>query len=229
MDVLSVKVFPKQLLLKELPAEFDVLCTHPMFGPESGKGSWQNLAFVFDRVRVGAERRRQERLEAFLDFWRAEGCRMVEMTCEEHDRQAASTQFITHTVGRVLGSMNIQATQINTKGFESLLTLRDNTANDSFDLYYGLFMYNPNATEELERLERAFDAVKKALFHRWVCRAAGSPAVCVERVLAGSSKLSSSLPSQAARLGAEPALLRGGREHGGSATRALNAAPRGVG
>lgn len=24
---------------------------------------------------------------------------MVEMSCEEHDRQAASTQFVTHTVG----------------------------------------------------------------------------------------------------------------------------------
>jgi hypothetical protein len=34
---------------------------------------------------------------------------MVEMTCEEHDRLAASSQFITHTVGRVLGSMGAYA------------------------------------------------------------------------------------------------------------------------
>ena len=40
---------------------------------------------------------------------------MVEMSCEEHDRQAASTQFITHTVGRVLGAMDVQSTDINTK------------------------------------------------------------------------------------------------------------------
>lgn len=32
---------------------------------------------------------------------------MVEMGCEEHDRQAASTQFITHTVGRMLGEMKV--------------------------------------------------------------------------------------------------------------------------
>lgn len=31
---------------------------------------------------------------------------------------------------------------IDTKGFQSLLALVDNTANDSFELYYGLFMYN---------------------------------------------------------------------------------------
>ncbi len=43
---------------------------------------------------------------------------MVEMTCEEHDRQAASTQFVTHTVGRMLGAMELKSTDINTKGFE---------------------------------------------------------------------------------------------------------------
>ena len=34
---------------------------------------------------------------------------MVEMTCEEHDQLAASTQFITHTVGRMLGAMQVRA------------------------------------------------------------------------------------------------------------------------
>ena len=36
VDVLSVKEFPKSLLLRELPPECDILCTHPMFGPDSG-------------------------------------------------------------------------------------------------------------------------------------------------------------------------------------------------
>lgn len=68
---------------------------------------------------------------------------MVEMSCEEHDRHAASTQFITHTVGRVLGNMNPSSTPIDTRGYQSLLALVDNTTHDSFELYYGLFMYNP--------------------------------------------------------------------------------------
>lgn len=67
---------------------------------------------------------------------------MVEMSCEVHDQQAANTQFITHTVGRVLNEMNVSSTAINTRGYESLLNLVENTAHDSFDLYYGLFMYN---------------------------------------------------------------------------------------
>ncbi|KAI5081872.1 hypothetical protein GOP47_0001615 [Adiantum capillus-veneris] len=163
VDVLSVKEFPKNLLLQVLPTEFDVLCTHPMFGPQSGRGSWRNLPFVYDRVRIG-KGTRDQRCEKFLDIFCSEGCRMVEMSCEEHDRHAASSQFITHTVGRVLCKLGLNSTPINTKGYETLLDLVENTGGDSFDLYYGLFMYNINATEELDRLELAFDSVKKQLF-----------------------------------------------------------------
>ena len=105
---------------------------------------------------------------------------MVEMSCREHDTQAASTQFLTHTVGRMLGemkargrrsegtivdekgrihagqrnlpqrarhsfapSLQIEQPPIDTRGFQALVNLMHNTTNDSFDLYYGLFLYNP--------------------------------------------------------------------------------------
>ena len=64
----------------------------------------------------------------------------------------------------MLGDMNLESSQINTKGYESLLNLIDNTCNDSFELYYGLFMYNQNSTETLEAMERSFDRTKKRLF-----------------------------------------------------------------
>jgi arogenate dehydrogenase (NADP+), plant len=188
VDVLSVKVFPKQLLLGELPETMDILCTHPMFGPDSGKGSWAGLNFQYEQVRVSPGKERATRVDRFLEvrlpraamdtsirteltplhapacartllqlvrlnrkvayishtvqIFRSEGCNMVEMSCEQHDQLAANTQFITHTVGRILGAMNLGSTPINTRGYESLLNLVENTANDSFELYYGLFMYN---------------------------------------------------------------------------------------
>ena len=52
VDVLSVKQYAKKVLLDGLPAEADILCTHPMFGPESGKNSWHGLPLVFEQVRV---------------------------------------------------------------------------------------------------------------------------------------------------------------------------------
>ncbi|XP_019183876.1 PREDICTED: arogenate dehydrogenase 2, chloroplastic-like [Ipomoea nil] len=161
VDVLSVKEFPKNIFLQLLPPHFDILCTHPMFGPESGKDSWNGLPFVFDKVRIGNEGWRAEK---FLDIFSTEGCRMVEMKCSEHDRHAAGSQFITHTMGRVLEKLQLETTPINTKGYETLLNLVENTASDSFDLYYGLFMYNKNAMEQLERLDLAFEALKNELF-----------------------------------------------------------------
>nr|QKY15326.1 arogenate/prephenate dehydrogenase (fisN) [Polytomella parva] len=166
VDVLSVKVFPKYLLKRVLPPNMDILCTHPMFGPDSGRGSWNGLNFMYERVQIGPGAYRQRRIETFLRFFRDQGCRMVEMSCEEHDRQAASTQFITHTVGRILGAMDLKSTDIDTKGFEALLNLVNNTANDSFELYYGLFLYNRSAADEISRLEAAFKSIKKQLFGR---------------------------------------------------------------
>ncbi|KAK4493022.1 hypothetical protein RD792_000001 [Penstemon davidsonii] len=164
VDVLSVKEFPKNVFLEGLPSHFDILCTHPMFGPESGKNSWNNLPFVFDKVRIGNEESRIRRVENFLDIFSKEGCRMVEMSCAEHDKYAAGSQFITHTMGRLLEKLELESTPINTKGYETSLNLVENTAGDSFDLYYGLFMYNKNAMEQLERLDLAFESLKKELF-----------------------------------------------------------------
>ncbi len=39
-------------------------------------------------------------------------------------------------------SRNLSSTKIDTKGFEALLNLVKNTSSDSFELYYGLFLYN---------------------------------------------------------------------------------------
>ncbi|KAL2929764.1 Arogenate dehydrogenase 2 chloroplastic [Bienertia sinuspersici] len=163
VDVLSVKEFPRSLFLQVLPKDFDILCTHPMFGPDSGKSGWGGLPFVFDKVRVGSESIRTNRAEAFLDVFRNAGCRMVEMTCADHDKHAAGSQFITHMMGRVLEKLGLENTPINTKGYESLLNLVDNTARDSFELFYGLFLYNKNAMEQLDRMDWAFEMVKKQL------------------------------------------------------------------
>ncbi|KAK6930451.1 Pyrroline-5-carboxylate reductase, catalytic, N-terminal [Dillenia turbinata] len=164
VDVLSVKEFPKNLFLQHLPPDFDILCTHPMFGPESGKYGWNGLSFVYEKVRIGNDETKVSRVERFLQVFQSEGCRMVEMSCAEHDRNAAGSQFITHTVGRTLEKLGLESTPINTKGYETLLSLVENTCGDSFELYYGLFMYNKNAMEQIEKLELAFELVRKELF-----------------------------------------------------------------
>jgi len=162
VDVLSVKAFPKEVLKRTIPNHLDILCTHPMFGPDSGKGAWDGLNFMYDPVRI----RHQELYQQLLGFFEDRGCTMIQMTCEKHDSFAASTQFITHTTGRLLHNLQPSSTPINTKGYESLLELVKNTVNDSFDLYYGLYKYNDNAQQELARFEASLREVKNSLFNR---------------------------------------------------------------
>ena len=75
----SSQVFPKYLFLQLLPGHFDLLCTHPMFGPESGSGSWEGLPFVYDTVRVARDTKdteqRERRIKKFLAIFEREGAR----------------------------------------------------------------------------------------------------------------------------------------------------------
>uniref|UniRef100_A0A453S5P0 Prephenate/arogenate dehydrogenase domain-containing protein n=1 Tax=Aegilops tauschii subsp. strangulata TaxID=200361 RepID=A0A453S5P0_AEGTS len=71
-DVLSVKQFPRNLLLEILPPEFGIVCTHPMFGPESGKHGWSKLPFVYDKVRVAEEGGQKAKCDRFLSIFEQE-------------------------------------------------------------------------------------------------------------------------------------------------------------
>ncbi|CAM9840452.1 unnamed protein product, partial [Discosporangium mesarthrocarpum] len=157
VDVLSVKTHAKEILLKYLPEDADILCTHPMFGPESGANSWVGLPFLYDRVRV----RNAARTGDFLSIWETERCKTVEMSCELHDKYAANTQFITHLMGRILGKQGLSSTPIDTQGFKSALRLMETTCADSFDLFYGLFKYNTHSNDQLRRLRESFAEVER--------------------------------------------------------------------
>eukprot|EP00903_Cladosiphon_okamuranus_P012334 g11563.t1 len=159
VDVLSVKMYPRQTLLENLPADTDILCTHPMFGPESGANGWAGLPFVYDRVRSMDHGRTAD----FLSIWEGERCKMVEMSCELHDKYAANTQFITHLMGRILGKQGLSRTPIDTQGFSSALRLMETTCADSFELFYGLFRYNPHSHTQLRKLRDSFAEVERQL------------------------------------------------------------------
>ncbi|XP_024984330.1 arogenate dehydrogenase 1, chloroplastic-like isoform X2 [Cynara cardunculus var. scolymus] len=151
--------FFRQLLLQEVPEDSDLVCTHPMFGPESGRDGWRDLTFMYERVRV----RDDDLCSSFLTIFECEGCKMLEMSCEEHDRLAAESQFLTHTIGRILSEMEIMNTPIDTKGFEKLVQVKETTMRDSFDLYSGLFIHNRFAKQQLKNLESAVQRVKGIL------------------------------------------------------------------
>ena len=102
-------------------------------------------------------------MEKFLGIFETERCKMIEMSCDTHDKYAADSQFITHLTGRILGQQGLRSTPIDTRGFQSVLKLVDNTCRDSFDLFYGLFKYNKHSADQIQRLREAFANVERQL------------------------------------------------------------------
>lgn len=88
---------------------------------------------------------------------------MIEMSCEQHDEYAANSQFITHLTGRILWQQNLVPTPIDTKGFQTVLNLVENTRKDSFDLFFGLYYYNSHASDQLRKIREALAQVERQL------------------------------------------------------------------
>lgn len=88
---------------------------------------------------------------------------MIEMTSEQHDEYAANSQFITHLTGRILWQQNLSPTPIDTKGFQTVLKLVENTCADSFDLFFGLYYYNQYASDQLQKIREALSQVERQL------------------------------------------------------------------
>ncbi|KAL5190718.1 Arogenate dehydrogenase 1, chloroplastic [Glycine soja] len=78
VEVLSIKEFPKNLLLHALPSDFNILCTHPMFSPQSAPRAWTGLPSVYEKVQIVADKHQIARCKKFLGIFMREGCRMVE-------------------------------------------------------------------------------------------------------------------------------------------------------
>jgi len=159
VDVLSVKMHPRKVMVELLPPECDILCTHPMFGPESGGHGWNGLTFVYEKTRISDF----QRCEAFLDIFQSERCKVVEMSAEMHDSYSSNNQFVTHLMGRVLAEQNFVPTPVDTKAYGDLLQLVEKTKSDSFDLFYGIYKYNSQSTEQLRKLREAFSHVERQL------------------------------------------------------------------
>jgi prephenate dehydrogenase len=154
MDTCSVKVHPVQVMQQALPETVQALATHPLFGPDSAKNGLAGLRVVFCPVRVS-----QERLDFWREFWQRQGVMVMEKTPDEHDRQAAYSQGITHFLGRVLGELHLRSAEITTKGFEDILGVIEQTNNDTWQLFFDLQCYNPYTKEMRDRLVQAFNTI----------------------------------------------------------------------
>lgn len=157
VDVCSLKVAPLGILAELLPEHVEILGTHPLFGPQSGKAGIAGL-----RIALCPLRGRRARLAArFLR--RGFGLEVVQSTAEEHDRQMAYVQGLTHIVSRIVLAMDVPALELRTTTFEHLTRMVDTVRHDSEALFRTIAQDNPYAAEVRESFAQATATVLERL------------------------------------------------------------------
>lgn len=158
IDTCSVKEYPLQLLRDRLPAHAPIIGTHPMFGPDSARDGVEGLPLILCR-----ERAEDAVVEFWISLFRDYGMRVMEMSAEEHDREAAYTQGITHFIGRVLRELDVQPSDIATLGYRKILEVVEQTCNDPMQLFVDLQRHNRFTAEMRRDLTSAFSRVVEKL------------------------------------------------------------------
>ena len=152
LDTCSVKVFPMQQMDETLPDTVETVGTHPMFGPDSVANGFSGLPIVISPGRCSE--RTVARWRKILEEM---GLRVIPMSAEAHDREAAYTQGITHFVGRLLDALHVRPSGIGTLGYQKILEVVEQTCNDPYQLFVDLQRYNPYTSRMRQDLRASFD------------------------------------------------------------------------
>jgi prephenate dehydrogenase len=145
LDVCSVKTLPAQIMRAELPDHVDIIGTHPMFGPQSARGGIKGLKIVICPIRGPGARP----LAAFLR--KTFGLDAILATPEEHDREAAMVQGLTHLIAKVLVEMEPLPRNMTTASFDLLLRAVDMVRHDAPEVFYAIERMNPFAPDVRRR------------------------------------------------------------------------------
>jgi len=139
IDVLSVKMYPAKIFEKYLKnSQVQAILTHPMFGPDSSKFGFEGLPFIIDKFKAD-----QINYNYWKNYFENKKLRVIELLAKEHDKLAANSQGLAHFIGRLLNMYGLKATLIDSLGVKKLLEIKEQTCNDTWQLFNNLQHYNP--------------------------------------------------------------------------------------
>jgi prephenate dehydrogenase len=167
MDVCSTKVQPAEILCAELPPHVDLIATHPMFGPQSIRAGTKGLKMVICPLRGRAA----GRVAAFLR--KRFGLSIVLASPEEHDREAAFTQGLTHLIAKALLRMDPLPARITTRSFDLIRQAVEMVRHDAPGVSHAIES-NPFSAQARSLFFAEMDAVRVSL--EPPCPTAGSAA-----------------------------------------------------
>jgi prephenate dehydrogenase len=140
LDVCSLKIFSCKLMKKILPKNIEIIGTHPLFGPQSARNSIIGMKIAL--VNVSAKK---ETFEIVNDFCLRLGLKTIITTAQEHDRQMAVSQALTHFIGQICKKVNINRVEMSTKTFDDLMNIIEVIKNDTSALFNNMQQMNPFA------------------------------------------------------------------------------------
>lgn len=141
IDVCSVKIKPLQAMMEILPPSVAVVGTHPLFGPQSGKNGIAGLNIAICEGRGG---RSGEVMNFCRDILRLN---VSLVTPEEHDREAAYVQGLTHMLAKIIVSLDLPAMRFPTRTYELMQQMVDMVRYDSDELFRAIARENPFAEQ----------------------------------------------------------------------------------
>ena len=156
IDVCSVKVFPKKVMLDNLSKETDIIATHPLFGPDSLKDSGSVMTMESVRNTFG-------RYDFWKNYFESQNISIEEISAEEHDMMAARSQGLTHFVGRVIDDFGTNQTRIDTEGYKALHKLVNQTCNDTWELFEDIQNFNPFTEKMISELNESFEKISEII------------------------------------------------------------------
>jgi arogenate dehydrogenase (NADP+) len=164
IDTLSVKLHPKKVFEKHLrDTETQAILTHPMFGPDSTKDGFTDLPIVIDKFKA-----RTKTYVFLTNYFKSKGLKVIEMSARKHDKLAANSQGITHFIGRLLDEYTFTNTPIDTLGAKKLHQVKDQTCNDTWQLFYDLQHFNPYTQNMRIKLGKIYDKLYNRLLPKQV-------------------------------------------------------------
>lgn len=162
IDVASVKIKPLEILKRRLPETCQIIGLHTMFGAASiakngGKLTGLKCSVTSVRMDPSVE-------QAITGFLRDTlGLNLIYKTAEEHDKEMAYVQVLTHLIGHVLDEMDIPESEISTMAYDDLLTMKNVQGKDSWDLFCSIMNDNPYSRDVQDRFMQSYQDVRNRL------------------------------------------------------------------
>ena len=157
-DVTSIKQKPLELLQATFP-DNQILGTHPIFGPQSGKDGIVGLPIVLSNV--SCMEKTYSLTKQFLDS--KLGLKIIEQTPDQHDKEMAYIQGLAHFIGRALKNLDIKDYETSTFSYHQLVELTDLLKDDSWELFQTIQEGNPYAQEVRDSLRTELNSLEERL------------------------------------------------------------------